>query len=100
MVLIQSYQRTGSRSWNIGGEKVNLKPFRRASMQVEKPKPPEPENRRKSAEFTVKLIPDSPLIIEAGPPIKPKPEKKTAKWQSKSVDVSFTFVIGGYKAYE
>jgi len=117
MVLIQSYARTGSRSWNIGGEKVSLKPFRgrRSSFEPEKPKP-EPDNRRKSmidippkphnpqnskADYTVQLIPDSPPIIQAGLPPKPAPVRKNAKsskfLSAKFVEVSFTFVIGGYQ---
>jgi len=77
MVLIENYARTGPRNWSIAGEKVCLKPLYRG--EPAKPKPPEP--------------------VACLPPPKPKP-KPAPKWQSKTVEVSFTFVIGGYKSYE
>jgi len=72
--MVLRYARTGTRSWSIGGEQVLLKPFRgrRAS---------EPEK--------------SPAPIAALPPPKPILVKKT--YRSQTVEVSFTFVIGGYK---
>ncbi|CAL4108050.1 unnamed protein product [Meganyctiphanes norvegica] len=108
-----NYGRTGARSWSIGTEKVQLKPLRRGRPAVtQAPKPPEPEQVRRGsmpgippkdplnheANYNIKLVPNSPPIIEAGLPPKPvskvkKPENTKKRIQS--VDVSFTFVIGG-----
>ncbi|CAL4108048.1 unnamed protein product [Meganyctiphanes norvegica] len=116
--MVLAYARTGTRSWSIGGEAVTLKPFRgrRASMAHDKPKSLELDMRRKSmpaiphertdplnqkANYNVKLVPDSPLIIEQGPPPPPKPVRKQGvqKKRSQTVEVSFTFVIGGYNNF-
>jgi len=113
--MVLRYARTGTRSWSIGGEQVLLKPFRgRRASEPEKSKTQDPiDNRRKSmieippkpnnplnqkADYYIKLIPDSPPIIECGLPPKPKPVRKNAGGRlGRNVEVSFTFVIGGYK---
>jgi len=73
--MVLRYARTGTRSWSIGGEQVLLKPFRgrRAS---------EPEK--------------SPAPVIA-PPSPPKPVLVKKTYRKQTIDVYFTFVIGGYK---